>query len=63
MPPWIPMFTLPNITMTESIESEGIALVSTVDPRLAEVCEAYPAFNKYVACFKTARPDAPKGKA
>src|SRR5713226_2222539 len=53
MPPWIPMFTLPNITLTESIESEGIALVSTADPRLAEVCEAYPAFHKYVACFQT----------
>jgi hypothetical protein len=32
MPEWIPTFTLPNITLTETIESEGIALVSTADP-------------------------------
>ncbi len=53
MPHWIPMFTLPNITMTESIESESIALVSTSDPRLAELCDAYPQFKRFVTCFKT----------
>jgi hypothetical protein len=53
MPPWIPMFTLPNITLTETIESEGIALVSTADPRLAEISEAHRPFKKYVASFKT----------
>jgi hypothetical protein len=53
MPPWIPMFTLPNITMTESIESDGIALVSTADPRLVEICDVHPPFSRYVASFKT----------
>jgi hypothetical protein len=53
MPEWIPTFTLPNITLTETIESQGIALVSTADPRLAEICNSYPAFAKYVASFKT----------
>jgi len=50
---WIPMFTLPNINLTEPIETEGVALVSTADPRLAEIASAHPAFQTYVDSFKT----------
>ncbi len=53
MPEWIPMFTLPNITMSDSIESDGIALVATNDSRLAAISDAHPAFRKYVARLKT----------
>jgi hypothetical protein len=53
MPDWIPMFTLPNITLAEPIETEGAALVSTADPRLGEISEAHPSFRTYVDSFKT----------
>ena len=50
---WIPMFTLPNITLTEPIETEGVALVSTADPRLLEIASTHPAFQTYSDSFKT----------
>ena len=53
MTDWIPMFTLPNITLTQPIETHGVALVSTADPRLAEISLAHPAFQSYVDSFKT----------
>jgi hypothetical protein len=53
MADWIPMFTLPNITLTQPIETDGVALVSTADPRLAEISLAHPAFQIYVDGFKT----------
>src|ERR1700727_898109 len=36
MADWIPMFTLPNITLTAPIETDGVALVSTADPRIGD---------------------------
>jgi hypothetical protein len=42
MADWIPMFTLPNITLTAPIETDGVALVSTADPRIGEI--ASPGF-------------------
>jgi hypothetical protein len=45
MADWIPMFTLPNITLIEPIETDGVALVSTADPRLAEIVAAHPAIS------------------
>lgn len=53
MADWIPMFTLPNITLTEAVATEGVALVSTSDPRLAEISHSHPAFQTYVDSFKT----------
>jgi hypothetical protein len=53
MTDWIPMFTLPNITLTQPIETHGVALASTADPRLAEISLAHPAFQSYVDGFKT----------
>src|SRR5258708_31116384 len=53
MTDWIPMFTLPNITLTEPIETDGVALVSTADPRLAEIAASHPAFQTYINSFKT----------
>jgi hypothetical protein len=53
MADWIPMFTLPNITLTEPIETDGVALVSTADPRLAEIVASHPAFQTYINSFKT----------
>jgi hypothetical protein len=53
MAEWIPMFTLPNITVTQAIETDGVALVSTADPRLAEIFSAPPAFQTYTQSFKT----------
>lgn len=47
------MFTLPNITVTQAIETDGVALVSTADPRLAEIFSAHPAFQTYTHSFKT----------
>ena len=47
------MFTLPNITLTESIETEEVALVSTADPRVNEIASAHPAFQTYIDSFKT----------
>lgn len=47
------MFTLPNITLNEPVETEGVALVSTADPRIAEIASAYPSFQTYVDSFKT----------
>jgi hypothetical protein len=31
------MFTLPNITLNQPIETEGVVLVSTADPRIGEI--------------------------
>jgi len=53
MADWIPMFTLPNITLTEPIETEGVALVSTGDERIAEIISEHPAFQTYIQSFKT----------
>jgi hypothetical protein len=53
MTDWIPMFTLPNITLTEPIETEGVVLVSTADPRLLEIASTHPAFQTYIDSFKT----------
>ncbi|WP_316169415.1 hypothetical protein [Bradyrhizobium sp. SZCCHNRI1058] len=53
MADWTPMFTLPNITLTDPIETQDVALVSTADARLSEICSAYPAFRTYVESFKT----------
>jgi hypothetical protein len=53
MADWIPMFTLPNITLTEPIETDWVAFVSTADQRLAEIASAHPAFQTYVDSFKT----------
>jgi hypothetical protein len=47
------MFTLPNITLTQAIETDGVALVSTAEPRLAEIFSAHPAFQTYTQSFKT----------
>jgi len=47
------MFTLPNITLIESIETEEVALVSTADPRGNEIASAHPAFQTYIDSFKT----------
>jgi hypothetical protein len=53
MADWIPMFTLPNITLTAPIETDGVALVSTADPRIGEIASTHPAFQTYIDSFKT----------
>lgn len=53
MPEWIPMFTLPNITLTQPIETDSVALVSTSDPRVIEIASTHPAFQTYIDSFKT----------
>ena len=53
MPEWIPMFTLPNITLTEPIETDSVALISTADPRVIEIASTHPAFQTYIDSFKT----------
>lgn len=53
MDEWIPMFTLPNITVTQPIETDGVALVSTSDKRIAQINSDHRAFQTYLQSFKT----------
>jgi hypothetical protein len=53
MADWIPMFTLPNITLTAPIETDGVALASTADRRIGVIASTHPAFQTYIDGFKT----------
>jgi len=35
------------------VETEGVVLASTADPRIAEITSAYPSFQTYADSFKT----------
>lgn len=47
------MFTLPNVTTTFAIEADGMALVSTGDPRIRAVVKKHKSFATYMRAFKT----------
>src|SRR5271156_6327432 len=50
---WIPMFTLPNISIQEAIEVDGVAFVSLHDSRLAVLANDYEKFAAYLNGFTT----------
>lgn len=53
MDEWIPMFTLPNISIQEAIEVDGVALVSLHDGRLRSLANDHEKFAAYLNGFTT----------
>lgn len=50
---WVPMFTLPNISIQETIEVDGVALVSLHDGRLRSLATDHEKFAIYLNGFTT----------
>jgi hypothetical protein len=50
---WLPMFALPNIDISEPIETEGLALVPVRDERIQKLAKDHPNFAAYLNSFRT----------
>ena len=53
MDEWIPMFTLPNVSIEEAIEIDGVALVSLHDRRLPDLTISHKRFATHLNGFTT----------
>jgi hypothetical protein len=53
MAAWIPMFALPNISLEEAIEVDGVALASMADNRIQELVNKHESFATYLDSFRS----------
>jgi hypothetical protein len=53
MAAWIPMFALPNISLEEAIEVDGVALASIADNRIQELVNKHESFATYLDSFRS----------
>src|ERR1700680_889362 len=53
MSTWLPMFALPNIRITPSVEINHLAFMYADDKRVADLEARYPNFKAYLSQFST----------
>src|SRR5437660_840711 len=53
MAAWVPMFALPNVDIEESIDADGLSLVSIRDERICILVKKHNRFAMYLRRFKS----------
>jgi hypothetical protein len=53
MAAWVPMFALPNVDIEESIDADGLSLVSIRDERICILVKKHKRFAMYLRRFKS----------